>query len=129
MSQEMLLRYGMNPHQKPAAAVKIAEILTYLTQKHQIDPARLVILSNITKDHNHSIFQGQNQIAGLTFTQNPQEAKRNPKSILYQTIQKVKGLEYDGVILVLYPKTFLTPEMRYVGYTRAKHLLYVVNVG
>ena len=64
------------------------------------------------------------------------EGKRG-KSVRFRTIHQFKGLESDVVILLLHKRPddleererYLSDELLYVGFTRAKHLLYVVNVG
>jgi ATP-dependent exoDNAse (exonuclease V) alpha subunit len=57
--------------------------------------------------------------------------------VRFRTIHQFKGLESDVVILLLHKRSedieekerYLSDELLYVGFTRAKHLLYVVNVG
>ena len=60
---------------------------------------------------------------------------RSAGSLRFRTIQQFKGLEADVVILLVHNRPedagdhHRSPELLYVGCTRARHLLYVVNVG
>ncbi len=98
---------------------------------HNIPNEKIAVISN--RSIENSIFT--DKTAGdYTLTHTGKGNKG--KNIKYRTIQQFKGLESDVVILVIHEREedreeerHLLNEVMYVGYTRAKHLLFVVRVG
>ncbi len=111
-----------------AGRSSVANILKDLIENHGISRDRIVILSNRSMDK--SIFGDMQIIGGYSIT----EGSGARGGVRFRTIQKFKGLESDVVILIVHKRAqekearFLAEELLYVGYTRAKHLLWVVNV-
>ncbi len=111
-----------------AARSAVADILKDLIETHGISRDRIVILSNRSMDK--SIFEDMQGIGGYNIT----EGTGARGAVRFRTIQKFKGLEADVVILVAHLREqdkearYLSDEIFYVGYTRAKHLLYVAEV-
>jgi hypothetical protein len=116
-----------------SAAAYIGSLLEELIDDHCIEKEQVVVLSNRNIDN--SIFSEENKAGDFTLVSTG-EGKR-VKSVRYRTIHQFKGLESDVVILLLHKRPedkaemerYLSDELLYVGFTRAKHLLYVVNVG
>jgi len=116
-----------------SAVVYIGSILEELITDHRIDQRQVVVLSN--RSIYNSIFAEENKAGNFTMVSKGVGKIRN--SVRFMTIHKFKGLESDVVILLLHKRPedlearerYLSDELLYVGFTRAKHLLYVVNVG
>jgi len=112
-----------------AARARVGQILDNLVGTHRVDRDRIVVLSNRSMDK--SVFAGSPAAGTFRVTEG---AGARDGWVRFRTIQKFKGLESDVVILVVHRRQqenearFLADELLYVGYTRAKHLLYVVNV-
>ena len=96
---------------------------------HRIKSERIVVLSNRVFDQ--SIFQGSQKIGKRKFVFGAEDV--GDGCVLFRTIHSFKGLEADVVVLVVHRREVdlkaLDEELLYVGFTRAKHLLYVVEVG
>ena len=115
-----------------SAAVYIGSILEELITENGIMQEQVVILSN--RSIENSIFSNEYKAGGFTLV--PTGAGKRNNSVKYRTIHQFKGLESDVVILLLHKRhgdvveneKYLFPELLYVGFSRAKHLLYVVNV-
>ncbi|MBP7735498.1 MAG: ATP-binding domain-containing protein [Spirochaetes bacterium] len=111
-----------------AARSSVAAILKDLIEIHGISKDRIVILSNRNMDK--SIFSEIPDAGGYNIT----EGSVAKGGVRFRTIHKFKGLEADVVILVAHHREqdrevrYISDELFYVGYTRAKHLLWVVNV-
>ncbi len=111
-----------------AARSAVTAVLKDLIETHGISRDRIAIISNRSMDK--SIFADMQVIGGYNIT----EGSGARGGVRFRTIQKFKGLEADVVILVAHHREqdkdarYLTDEIFYVGYTRAKHLLYVVKV-
>ena len=106
----------------------VAGILKDLIETHGISRDRIAVLSN--RSMPNSIFADMQIAGGYNIT----EGTGARGGVRFRTIQKFKGLEADVVILVAHRRgqdkdpRYQADELLYVGYTRAKHLLWVVNV-
>jgi len=129
---------GMSPVEEnftngKSAAVYIGSILGELINESAVSQHQVIVLSNRSMEH--SIFSGSNKAGDFTLVHTG-EGKR-AGTVRFRTIHQFKGLESDVVILLIHGRTenaresgrYLSDELLYVGFTRAKHLLYVVNVG
>ena len=125
---------GITPIEKTvksdsAARSAVGNILDELIVTHGISRDRIVVLSNRSMDN--SVFSGTPAAGEYTMTES---AGLRGKGVRFRTIQKFKGLESDVVILIVHRRAqdsdarYLADELLYVGCTRAKHVLYVVNV-
>jgi len=128
---------GITPSEKSfkngkSASAYIASLLEDLISKHGIEQEKVVLLSN--RNIENSIFSDDNKAGNFTLVSTG-AGKRN-NSVRFRTIHRFKGLESDVVILLLHRRPadleeserYLSSELLYVGFSRAKHLLYVVNV-
>jgi len=110
---------------------KVGEILEELIDRHGIDRSRVVVLSN--RSIEHSIFADDKKAGAFTLVATGEGARE--RTVRFRTIQQFKGLESDAVVLVVHNRPedrddqHHSKELLYVGYTRARHLLYVVEVG
>jgi len=115
-----------------SAVLYIASLLEELVDDHGIEREQVIVLSN--RNIENTIFS-EDRKAG-EFNLVPTGDGKRGKSVRFRTIHHFKGLESDVVILVIHRRTedieekerYLSNELLYVGFTRAKHLLYVVNV-
>jgi len=111
----------------------IANTLEDLITTHGIDQGKVAVLSN--RSIENSIFSEESKAGNFSLIATG-AGKRN-NSVKFRTIHQFKGLESDVVILLLHKRAedlaeserYLSNELLYVGFSRAKHLLYVVNVG
>ncbi len=109
-----------------------ASLVDELIQKHHVKRNSIVILSNRSIDN--SIFSKNRKAGNYDITAAVSPDAEN--SITYRTINEFKGLESDVVVLVLHKSEaefadksrYLSEELLYVGFTRARYLLYVVTV-
>lgn len=128
---------GVSPEEKSFNSAKnasayIGSLLAELVTGHGLDREQIIILSN--RSIENSIFSEDKKAGNFTLVATG-EGKRGG-SVRFRTIHQFKGLEADIVILLLHKRPednaerdrYLSNELLYVGYTRAKHLLYVVNV-
>ncbi len=105
-------------------------ILDELIGKHGVDRSRVVILSN--RGIEHSVFAVDKKVGSFTVVPTGEGARAG--TVRFRTIQQFKGLEADAVVLMHHNRPedrderHQSKELMYVGYTRAKHLLYVVEV-
>lgn len=114
------------------AAAYTGSVIDELTVKHGIDRENIVILSN--RSIESSIFSGKRK-AGNYDIAFP-ETGVIETGIRFSTIHEFRGLESDAVILILHKgeaefadkSRYLSEELLYVGFTRARHLLYVFTV-
>lgn len=110
---------------------RINEKLGELIEEHRIGQEKIVLLSN--RSMAHSIFSQNKKAGGYTLITKGEGARQ--KTVRFRTVQQLKGLESDVVILVVQRRPgdaderYHSDELLYVGYTRAKHLLFVVEVG
>jgi len=116
-----------------SAVVYIGSLLEELLDEHCIEKEQIIVLSN--RSIENSIFAEENKAGNYTLVSTGEGKRGN--SVRFRTIHQFKGLESDVVILLLHKRgeeledrdRYLSDELLYVGFTRAKHLLYVVNVG
>ena len=108
----------------------IGEILDELVNRHGIHQERIIVLSN--RNLNNSIFAGKPVAGSFQIASTGKEKEK--QSVRFKTIHSFKGLESDVVILLRHRRgedmreVYQSDELLYVGYTRAKHLLYLVNI-
>lgn len=113
------------------AALKTGEIIKELVEEHRVPRENIIVLSN--RSFEKSVFANNKKVKGYTLVPTGDGARE--KSVRFRTIQQFKGLEADVEILVVHRREidkserYNSDELMYVGYTRAKHLLYVLNVG
>ncbi len=107
----------------------LASLLEELIAKHGISHHDIVILSN--RSIENSVLGDEKKLGSYTAVSS--EGKRK-SSIRFRTVHGFKGLEADVVIFLVHRRVedqkdeYLSDELLYVGYTRARHLLYVVEV-
>ena len=100
-------------------------------ENHKIPGNKIIVLSN--RSFENSIFSEETKLGDITLVKGGAGARKN--SVRFRNIQQFKGLESDVVILVVHKREqdkeerYQSDELLYVGYTRARHLLYVVEVG
>ncbi len=115
--------YSFNNGDK--AAEQVAIILRELIQKQRLKNEDVVVLSN--RSYANSIFSDIEEVAGFKLVKSGEGLRKN--SIRFRTIGEYKGLEAKVVILVLQKgKVAITDDLLYVGVTRARHMLFVINV-
>ncbi|MBN2510533.1 MAG: NERD domain-containing protein [Spirochaetales bacterium] len=108
----------------------VAAIAQQLLEDHGLNRSGITVLSNASFET--SLFRDSGMLAGYRLEP---EIKTHSKGIRYRTISQFKGLESDVVLLILdYTSSdeeehhSITPELVYVGCTRAKYVLYVFNI-
>ncbi len=114
------------------ASVFTGSIIDELIVKYKVARDGIVVLSNRSIDY--SIF-AVNRMAGYYKLASYGTAE-GENCINFSTIHEFKGLERDVVILILHKresefankKKYLSEELLYVGFTRARHLLYVLTI-
>lgn len=114
------------------AAVYAGSVIGELTGKYKIPHDSIVILSNRSIDN--SIFSEKRKAGNINILTS--ETVLDGDRILFRTIHEFKGLESDVVILILHKgesefadkSRYLSEELLYVGFTRARNLLYVITV-
>ena len=114
---------------KPALAY-LESTVTSLLEEHHLTRGMITILSNI--NYEASMLADVNMLAGHRLEP---DITTNSKGIRFRTVSQYKGLESDVVLLLLDYSVKpgkqhhnITNELIYVGCTRAKYLLYVVNI-
>ena len=102
-----------------------------LLEEHKIGRSMITILSNLSWER--SLLAQVDSLAGYRLEP---EIMTHSKGLRFRTISQFKGLESDVVLLLLDYSVEtgethhrLSDELVYVGCTRAKYILYVVNVG
>lgn len=128
---------GVIPVEKECCGIEesksyTASVIDDLIHKYHVDRDSIIILSNRSIDN--SIFS-VNKRAGK-YNVVTAVTSDIDNTVLFRTINEFKGLESDVVILVLHKgeaefadkSRYLSEELLYVGFTRARHLLYVVTV-
>ena len=115
---------------KKDALESVSAIAQQLLEDHGLNRSGLTVLSNASFET--SLFSGTGSLAGYRLEP---EIKTHSKGIRYRTISQFKGLESDVVLLILDYTAVdqeehhsITPELIYVGCTRAKYVLYVFNI-
>ena len=105
-------------------------VIHQLLEDHGVHRSGLTVLSNASFET--SIFARLEDLGGHRLEP---EIMTHSKGIRYRTISQFKGLESDVIILVLDYTAVdeeehhsISPELVYVGCTRAKYVLYVVNI-
>lgn len=133
-SQPMEIR-GIPPEEvsfdDPEQAVRyISDTIRSLVKEHGIARSSITILSNAAWEY--SAFSQVPEVGGLRLEP---ELVAHSKGIRFRTVSQFKGLESDAVILLVDYGTrdrakhhAVTPELVYIGCTRAKYILYVVNL-
>jgi hypothetical protein len=128
---------GVPPEVKSYTSAKEAaeytgSLLSSLIEDHCIDKGKIIVLSN--RNIENSIFAENKKAGDFTLVASGEGKRAN--ALRYRTVHQFKGLESNVVLLVIHnraqeqeePDRYLSRELLYVGYTRAKHLLYVVNI-
>jgi hypothetical protein len=110
----------------------VGKILHDLVTVHGLSGSSITILCNVPLPD--SPFGHFPVIGGFTLV--PDGPVERSDEIMYRTISQFKGLESDIAVVVLdyapkmaEPHHRITPELLYVGFTRAKYVLYVVKHG
>ena len=127
---------GIEPVEKnfsdrPSALSYVEETVAALLQEHRIGRSQITLLSN--RSFEGSLLAQTESLAGYRLEP---EIMTQSKGLKFRTISQFKGLESDVVILILdYSEESgemhhnISNELIYVGCTRAKYVLYVVNIG
>ena len=100
---------------------EVGKILYDLTENHGVDPEQIVVLSD--RSLPKSVFADDLSAGNYKITKDEATDKQEIK---FKTIQSFKGLESDVVIYLQHKHDRL--KLNYVGYTRAKYILYVLKL-
>jgi hypothetical protein len=110
----------------------VGKILHDLVTVHGLAGSSITVLCNVPLSD--SPFGHFSEIGGFTLV--PEGPAVRTNEIVYRTISQFKGLESDIAVVVLdykaktaEPHHRITPELLYVGFTRAKYMLYAVKLG
>lgn len=104
---------------------KLEELLNTLIKKECVSNKSIVVLSN--RSIENSILNGKKNLANFQFV--TENRKLLDNEIMFRTIQGFKGLEADVVILLNHiNEEPLDSKQLYVGYTRARFYLYVIEI-
>lgn len=109
------------------ARKQVGKIVHELLNEHSISNSQIVVLTD--RSVSESVFNEHSEIGNYQLTETGKGASRN--YIRLRSISRFKGLESDIVILVLHQakeEKENRNELLYVGYTRAKFLLYVLTI-
>ncbi len=123
---------GIQPYEftcegEKKARKQVGKIITELVEKDRISNERIVVLTNISI--RHSIFKEKRKVGNFKLTVEEKGTQKN--HVRLQSVRRFKGLESDIVILLVHPSDRdldNQTELLYVGYTRAKFLLYVIEI-
>ena len=112
------------------AGKKLETLLSKLIDDQCIDKRNIVVLSDRTLEG--SFLAGATKIGRFRLYENT-ENSANPNAVTYKTVQSFKGLEADVVILLMHAGANNNGQgknnyLKYVAYTRARYLLFVINV-
>jgi len=100
---------------------EVGKILYDLTENHGVDPEQIVVLSD--RSLPKSVFSDDQSAGNYKITKDEATDKQEVK---FKTIQSFKGLESDVVIYLQHSHERM--KLNYVGYTRAKYILYVLKL-
>lgn len=116
---------------RESAREYVEETVASLLEEHQLNRSMITILSNLS--YNRSLLAETEIVADYRLEP---EILTHSKGIRFRTISQFKGLESEVVILLLDYSSeaekkhhSISDELIYVGCTRAKYILYVVNIG
>ena len=98
-------------------------------QKEYVKPESIVILSD--KPYNQSAMKDETRIGNLKISWNVDE-EAGKDDIKFRTVAEFKGLEADIIIYLTHtykgqPNDEKVRKNNYVGYTRPRYYLYIVN--
>lgn len=111
------------------AITNVANIVNKLVQKEYVKPESIVILSD--KPYNQSAMKDETRIGNLKISWNVDE-EAGKDDIKFRTVAEFKGLEADIIIYLTHtykgqPNDEKVRKNNYVGYTRPRYYLYIVN--
>ena len=111
------------------AISNVSNIVNKLVQKEYVKPESIVILSD--KPYKQSAMKDETRIGDLKISWNVDE-ETIENSIKFRTVAEFKGLEADIVIYLTHtykgqPNDDNARKNNYVGYTRPRYYLYIVN--
>jgi len=109
---------------------KLEHLLNFLIDDQCINKGKIIVLSDRTLEN--SFLDGGTRVGRFRLYQNAADSL-NPNAVSFKTVQSFKGLEADAVILLRHTESERQMEERnsyleYVSYTRARHLLFVINI-
>ena len=129
MTMEGLPPRRIQTNSAAGARKEVGKIVADLLQNHQMANADIAVITNTAVKR--SIFANHKEIGNFKLTDTGKGT--TGKHIRLRSIGQFKGLESDIIILVLQLPESNAPtgenrnELLYVGYTRAKFLLYIVE--
>lgn len=103
---------------------KLEDLLNTLIKKEFVSNKSIVVLSNRTIEN--SILHGKTGLAAFNFVTENKDLDEH--EIMFRTVQGFKGLESDVVIFLNHSKDGINEKQLYVGYTRARFYLYVIDI-
>lgn len=111
------------------ALTTVSQIVNRLIQKEFVDTSSIVILSDISFEK--SSLSGESHVGSYPICICSSRYKKG--DILFQTVNQYKGLEADIVIYISHLEKNKIDERvkrreNYVGFTRARYYLYVIEV-
>ncbi|WP_234293371.1 NERD domain-containing protein [Fictibacillus sp. FJAT-27399] len=106
---------------------RLEVLLKQLIQKELVNSKSIVILSD--RKIENSILNGSNELGPFKITES-HNCCLSDNEILFKTVQSFKGLESDIVIYLKHidSKLLNRTSLDFVAYTRAKFLLYVLEI-
>ena len=109
---------------------KVGERIEQLVDKGRIGPDRIAVIS--TRRRESSPFAAHRP-AGRFELRNLDDSRSGKGGgsaghIVFDTLHRCKGLEWDVVILLDLPSKHTTPRHRYIAASRARHLLVVIRL-
>ena len=108
---------------------KVGERIEQLVDKGRIEPDRIAIIS--TRRREKSPF-AEHRPSGRFALRNLDDSRSGKGGgstghVVFDTLHRCKGLEWDVVILLDLPNEHITARHRYIAASRARHLLVVVR--
>ena len=105
---------------------KVGERIEQLVDKEGIEPDRIAIIS--TRRREKSPF-AEHRPAGRFPLRNLDESRSGSAgAVVFDTLYRCKGLEWDVVILLDLPYEYIKARHRYIAASRARHLLIVIRL-
>ena len=109
---------------------KVGERIEQLVDKGRIEPDRIAIIS--TRRREKSPFAAHRPAGRFALRNLDESRSGSAGAVVFDTLHRCKGLEWDVVILLDLPNEHITARdrarQRYIAASRARHLLVVVRL-
>ena len=105
---------------------KVGERIQQLVDKGRIGPDRIAIIS--TRTRKRSPFAEHRGAGRFELRNLDDSGSGSTGPVVFDTLHRCKGLEWDVVILLDLPSESITPRHCYAAASRARHLLIVVRL-